>query len=81
MYGFSAQSTGLVFLAVAPSGLLAFVVHSIYLRFRCFPRLMNGTFGELENHLLPGLIASPLICIGLFMFGKYHASVSICDLR
>jgi DHA1 family multidrug resistance protein-like MFS transporter len=30
--------------------------------------MMNGTFGELENHLLPGLFASPIICIGLFMF-------------
>lgn len=29
---------------------------------------MNGTFGELENHLLPGLVASPLIAIGLFIF-------------
>ena len=29
---------------------------------------MNGTFGELENHLIPGMVASPLIAIGLFIF-------------
>jgi DHA1 family multidrug resistance protein-like MFS transporter len=68
MYNFSAESTGLVFLVVAPAGLLGFTVHCIYLKYRCFPKMMNGTFGELENHLLPGLFASPIICIGLFMF-------------
>ncbi|KAJ4988980.1 major facilitator superfamily transporter [Stagonosporopsis vannaccii] len=68
MYNFSAESTGLVFLVVAPAGLLGFTVHCIYLKYRCFPRMQNGTFGELENHLLPGLFASPLICIGLFIF-------------
>src|SRR5690242_21670165 len=70
MYNFSAESTGLVFLVVAPAGLLGFTVHCIYLKYRCFPRMQNGTFGELENHLLPGLFASPLICIGLFIFGE-----------
>lgn len=68
MYGFSAESTGLVFLVVAPAGLIAFTLHCIYLKYRCFPRMMNGTFGDLENHLLPGLFASPIIFIGLFLF-------------
>ncbi|KAF2437492.1 multidrug resistance protein-like protein [Karstenula rhodostoma CBS 690.94] len=68
IYGFSAESTALVFLVVAPAGLLAFTAHCIYLKYRSFPRMMAGTFGELENHLLPGLFASPIICIGLFMF-------------
>jgi DHA1 family multidrug resistance protein-like MFS transporter len=30
--------------------------------------MMDGTFGELENHLIPGLIASPLLPAGLFIF-------------
>jgi DHA1 family multidrug resistance protein-like MFS transporter len=76
MYDFSAQSTGLVFLVVAPAGLLGFTVHCIYLKYQVFPRLMNGTFGELENHLLPGLVASPIIFIGLFLFGKLSVIVS-----
>jgi DHA1 family multidrug resistance protein-like MFS transporter len=29
---------------------------------------MNGTFGDLENHLLAGMFASPFIAIGLFIF-------------
>lgn len=32
------------------------------------PRLDNGTFGELENHLVTGIVASPLIPIGLFIY-------------
>lgn len=69
-YGFSAQSTGLIFLCVAPAGFLAFTIHVIYLKYRVFPRLTNGTFGELENHLIPGMLASPFIPVGLFIYGK-----------
>lgn len=70
-YGFTAQSTGLVFLCVAPAAFLAFTIHVIYLKYRVFPRMTNGTFGELENHLIPGMVASPFIPIGLFIYGKY----------
>ncbi|KAF2031235.1 MFS general substrate transporter [Setomelanomma holmii] len=68
MYGFSAQSTGLIFLCVAPAAILAFTIHVIYLKFRVFPRMFAGTFGELENHLIPGMVASPLIPAGLFLY-------------
>ena len=68
-YHFSSTSTSIVFLAVLPAILFAFAVHCLYLNKRVVPRLMNGTFGELENHLLPGLLASPLLPIGLFIFG------------
>ena len=70
MYGFTSQSTGLIFLCVAPAAGLAFTIHVIYLKYRVFPRLLNGTFGELENHLIPGMVASPFIPIGLFIYGK-----------
>lgn len=69
-YNFSATNTSLVFLAVAPAIIIAFSLHCVYLKKRAVPRLNNGTFGELENHLLPGLITSPLLPIGLFIFGK-----------
>jgi DHA1 family multidrug resistance protein-like MFS transporter len=69
-YGFSAQSTGLIFLCVAPAGLLAFTIHVLYLKYRVFPRLTDGNFGELENHLIPGMLASPFIPAGLFLYGK-----------
>jgi DHA1 family multidrug resistance protein-like MFS transporter len=56
-YNFTAQSTGLVFLCVAPAAALAFTIHVIYLKYRVFPRLTNGTFGEL---------------VGLFIYGKQN---------
>lgn len=70
-YGFSGQSTGLIFLSVGPAGLLAFIIQCIYLKYRVMPRLTNGTFGELENHLIPGMLASLFIPVGLFLYGTY----------
>ncbi|KAF2857007.1 multidrug resistance protein-like protein [Plenodomus tracheiphilus IPT5] len=67
-YNFTAESTGLIFLAIVPACVVAFSIHVLYLKFRVFPRLMNGSFGDVENHLLPGMVASPLIVIGLFIF-------------
>ncbi|KAH9868711.1 hypothetical protein J1614_007783 [Plenodomus biglobosus] len=67
-YNFSAESTGLIFLVILPSCILAFTTHVLYLKYRVFPRLTDGSFGEVENHLLPGMMASPLIVIGLFIF-------------
>jgi DHA1 family multidrug resistance protein-like MFS transporter len=67
-YGFNAESTSLIFLSILPACILAFIIHVLYLRYRVFPQLMNGTFGEIENHLIPGMVASPVIAIGLFIF-------------
>ncbi|KAF1841616.1 MFS general substrate transporter [Cucurbitaria berberidis CBS 394.84] len=66
-YHFSAESTGLIFLAIVPACFLGFAIQAVYLKFRVFPRLTDGTFGELENHLIPGMVASPFIVIGLFI--------------
>lgn len=68
MYSFTPESTSLIFLALVPACILAFTTHILYLRYRAFPRLMTNTFGDLENHLLPGVFASPLIFTGLFIF-------------
>ncbi|KAL6712303.1 hypothetical protein ACN47E_000180 [Coniothyrium glycines] len=68
MYDFNAESTGLIFLAICPACILAFTVQVLYLKYRASPRLAAGTFGDLENHLLPGVVASPLIALGLFLF-------------
>jgi DHA1 family multidrug resistance protein-like MFS transporter len=67
-YGFSATSTGLIFLAVLPACLLGFTAQWLYLKYRVLPRLSNNTFGELEDHLIPGVYASPLIPVGLFIY-------------
>lgn len=67
-FGFSSTSTGLIFLAVLPAGTIAFIIQYFYLKYRVFPALFSGKFGELENHLLPGVVASPLMPIGLFIY-------------
>lgn len=67
-YGFNASSTGLVFLAVLPACLIGFTGQWLYLKYRVVPRLNNDTFGELENHLIPGIVAAPLIPMGLFIY-------------
>ncbi|KAH8723908.1 major facilitator superfamily domain-containing protein [Phaeosphaeriaceae sp. PMI808] len=68
IYRFSAQSTALIFLCVAPAAILAFGLHCLFLKFRMFKSLSNGTFGEVENYLLPGVLASPTVPIGLFLY-------------
>ena len=67
-FGFSSTSTGLIFLAVLPAGTIAFIIQYFYLKYRVFPAIFSGKFGELENHLLPGVVASPLMPIGLFIY-------------
>jgi MFS transporter, DHA1 family, multidrug resistance protein len=67
-YNFPAENTALIFLAVIVGALIGFGAHVTYMTKRVFPKLMNGTFGELENHLLVGIVAGPFISIGLFIF-------------
>jgi MFS transporter, DHA1 family, multidrug resistance protein len=69
-YGFSAESTGLVFLGAIPATMLAFAIHASYMG-RVAKRLRDDTFGELENLLIPGAIASWAIPAGLFLYGQY----------
>ncbi|KAF2691582.1 MFS general substrate transporter [Lentithecium fluviatile CBS 122367] len=66
-YSFNATSTGLVFLAVCPACLLGLTAQCLYLKYHVIPRL-NDNNSELEDHLVPGMIASPLIPIGLFIY-------------
>lgn len=67
-YDFPATNTALIFLSVIVGALVGFCAHVTYMAKRVFPKLMDGTFGELENHLLVGIVAGPFISIGLFMF-------------
>jgi DHA1 family multidrug resistance protein-like MFS transporter len=68
LYKFTQASTGLIFLSVVPALIIGFIVQCIYLKKRALPRHNAGTFGELENYLVPGLIASPALSIGLFIY-------------
>ncbi|KPI35390.1 Caffeine resistance protein 5 [Cyphellophora attinorum] len=69
VYNFSPTSTSLVFLTTAPSVGTAFVIQVLYLQRRVLPRLQAGTLGELENFLWSGVLAGPLMPVGLFIFG------------
>ncbi|KAF2791144.1 MFS general substrate transporter [Melanomma pulvis-pyrius CBS 109.77] len=68
-YNFSPSSTGLIFLASIPACVLSFIIQCWYLKKRALPKHDSGTFGELENYLIPGLIASPALSISLFIYG------------
>ncbi|PVI06532.1 MFS general substrate transporter [Periconia macrospinosa] len=67
-YNFSATSVGLIFLAALPPCILGFVMQCLFLKYKVMPGLTNGTFGELENFLIPGVLASPFIPAGLFIY-------------
>ena len=67
-YNFPATSTALVFLAVILGAMVACVLQLVYLLKRVFPQANAGTFGDLENYLISGIITGPLITIGLFIF-------------
>jgi MFS transporter, DHA1 family, multidrug resistance protein len=66
-YNFPATSVALVFLAVILGALVAFCLQIVYLMKAVFPRLQAGTFGELENFLLGGVVTGPLVTVGLFV--------------
>jgi hypothetical protein len=75
-YNFSTTSTALVFLTTAPAVGIAFTIHVIYLQRQVLPQLRAGTFGELENYLRVGVLASPLMPIGLVIFGSHPITPS-----
>ncbi|KIW28087.1 uncharacterized protein PV07_07771 [Cladophialophora immunda] len=68
IYGFSPTSTSLIWLAVIPAGAIGFPLHCFWLSKRVEPKLLNQTFGDLENFLETGVAASLLMPASLFMF-------------
>lgn len=70
-YDFSPETTALIYLGAVPAGVLAVGLHSIYIK-RVLPRLQDRTVGDLENHLVLGMIFSWLIPGGLFLYGQWE---------
>lgn len=68
-YDLTPEITALVYLGAVPAGFLAVGLHSIYIK-RMLPRLQDGSLGDLENHLVLGMIFSWLIPGGLFLYGQ-----------
>ena len=69
MYHFSATSTSLIWLSTLPALAVVFPIHCIYLYRKVLPKLQNGTFGESEGFLLPGVLAGAIMPAALFVFG------------
>ncbi|KIW20372.1 hypothetical protein PV08_00947 [Exophiala spinifera] len=70
LYGFSETSTSLIWLVTPPAVVFGFPVHCLWLAKRVQPKLQDGTFGDLENFLEEGVVASVLMPASLFMFGE-----------
>jgi DHA1 family multidrug resistance protein-like MFS transporter len=80
-YDFSPESTGLIFLSAVPGISLAVGMHFLYLKL-VLPKMRDGSFGELENNLVLGMVFSWLIPAGLFLYGncgfRYHPLYNVC---
>ena len=80
MYGWTLGQTGLAFLAVLVGLLVAVLVYCAYFYFVAGPQIArmeaqkSGTVPP-EARLKPGLVATFLIPIGLYVFGEFHFSL------
>lgn len=61
----------MAFLAAVPAAILAVLLHFIYLRL-FLPRMRDGSFGDLENNLVLGMVFSWFIPLGLFIYGTTY---------
>jgi MFS transporter, DHA1 family, multidrug resistance protein len=70
-YGFNLGETGLVFLVVLVALGLSIPAHAAYFWFYAEERMKSQPhFGSPESRLVPGLIGSIIMPIGLFIYGK-----------
>lgn len=67
-YGMHAGEQGLVFLSIAVGVIIAITIYSVYIRKVFEPELRAGALGPQERRLIPGLYASFLAPLGLFIF-------------
>jgi DHA1 family multidrug resistance protein-like MFS transporter len=68
-YGMNAGEIGLIFLSISVGVSIAIVLYVVYLRKVFEPSIRTQGLGEPERRLVPGLPASFLVPIGLFVFG------------
>ena len=80
MYGWTLGQTGLAFIAVLVGLLVAVLVYCAYFHYVADPQMARmeaekpGSVPP-EARLKPGLVATFLIPIGLFIFGEFHFSL------
>lgn len=68
VYGFNLGEQGLAFLSIGVGALIAAVLYSIYIFCIIEPVIKSGKLGALEQCLIPALLASFFLPIGLFLF-------------
>lgn len=69
MYGFNVGQVGLTFLCITVSVLIALACYLSYLYFHVNPTIRTKGLPPPESRLIPALIGSFLLPIGLFIFG------------
>ena len=68
IYGFELPEIGLVFLSIVVSVIIGIVIYCSYVYFVVNPRIRAHGLGPPEDRLVPALVASFLIPVGLFLF-------------
>jgi DHA1 family multidrug resistance protein-like MFS transporter len=67
-YGFDLGQTGLAFIACLIGVLIALAAYFVYLFFYMVPDNLKNGFREQEHRLVPAIVGSILLPIGLFLF-------------
>ncbi|KAK4072893.1 uncharacterized protein Triagg1_5570 [Trichoderma aggressivum f. europaeum] len=68
MYGFNLGQSGLTFLSCLVGVIIGLAAYFAYLQFYMVPDNINRGFREQEHRLVPAIIGSFLLPIGLFIF-------------
>jgi MFS transporter, DHA1 family, multidrug resistance protein len=68
MYGFNLGETGLAFLACLIAVIIALLGYFAYLYFYMVPDNLRNGLREQEHRLVPAILGSVLLTVGLFMF-------------
>lgn len=71
MYGFNLGLMGLTFLTVSIGVVISLSIYIWYLYYIVEPGIRAKGLGAPESRLIPGLVASICLPIGLFIFGEF----------
>jgi DHA1 family multidrug resistance protein-like MFS transporter len=69
MYGFNLGELGLTFLSVTVGVIISITWYWWYIYYRVEPDIRNNGLGEPERRLIPALVVTFFVPIGLFIFG------------
>ncbi|KAI9805006.1 MAG: hypothetical protein M1833_006309 [Piccolia ochrophora] len=73
-YHFNFGQMGLTFLCITVATAISIPVYIYYLYYIIEPRLKTRGLGEPEERLIPALVSSLLVPVGLFIFASYQSA-------